>query len=211
MSDGITLSGLWPLAGKTVSAWVAGLDCGDYVVSTDGTILVPFDSDPDGLMTAGWLSNTSNQGGYGDAECQIDVSSPNASPTSFTVYVPVVVGINFKSQGQILRPEAEAEVKTPEGSGLGKERRVHRVAALLDNAQNVSFGTVFGDSRWPLIGFPLVDPQGNAMTRATPFSGVYRTSVNDPTDFDGMVSWECDRPYPCTVVSVSGFLEDADQ
>lgn len=38
---GLQLNGLWQLNGKTVTAWLGGLDCGDYVV-TNGSIQVPY-------------------------------------------------------------------------------------------------------------------------------------------------------------------------
>lgn len=49
-SLGVTLSGLAPLNGQLVSAFLAGLDCGDYTPA-NGQVFVPFQSDPDKAFT----------------------------------------------------------------------------------------------------------------------------------------------------------------
>jgi hypothetical protein len=40
--DGMRFTGLWYLAGKAVSIFVAGLDVGDFTVDADGSVFVPF-------------------------------------------------------------------------------------------------------------------------------------------------------------------------
>lgn len=52
--DGITFGGLGHFEGKTVDAFIAGLDLGRYTVS-GGTIFVPYQSDPDRLFTLAYL------------------------------------------------------------------------------------------------------------------------------------------------------------
>ena len=54
-STGVEFSGLDHMNGKTVTAFVAGLDCGEYTVAS-GKITVPFQSDPDQLFTAAFAA-----------------------------------------------------------------------------------------------------------------------------------------------------------
>lgn len=54
----IVFYGYWHLLGRTVSVFVAGLDCGDYVVASDGSVTVPFGA-CDGLFTLAYLESLS--------------------------------------------------------------------------------------------------------------------------------------------------------
>lgn len=56
---GVEFIGLGHLEGKLVSAFIAGLDLGDYTV-TDGTIFVPYQSDPGKLFTLAYVQNLSS-------------------------------------------------------------------------------------------------------------------------------------------------------
>ena len=58
---GVTLYGLWHLNGKTVSAFIGGLDCGDHLV-TNGSMFVTFGSDPGGLLTLAYLNSLISSG-----------------------------------------------------------------------------------------------------------------------------------------------------
>lgn len=59
---GVTIYGYWPHIGKTLSVVLGGLDLGDYVVAADGSITVPYGSDPDGLFTADYLADLAASG-----------------------------------------------------------------------------------------------------------------------------------------------------
>jgi hypothetical protein len=50
--------GLWHILGRTVGVYIAGLDCGDYVVATNGSVTVPFGA-CDGLFTLAFLESVS--------------------------------------------------------------------------------------------------------------------------------------------------------
>lgn len=54
----VVFYGYWHLLGRTVSVFVAGLDCGDYVVASDGSVTVPFGA-CDGLFTLAYLESIS--------------------------------------------------------------------------------------------------------------------------------------------------------
>lgn len=270
----IQFFGLTELVGRTVTAWVAGLDCGDYVVDSVGSITVPMGSDPDGLLTAQYLYDL-----YSANSTTLYISAATASgvvlPISLTqginigsivkgtniaanslvigasdnlsltlnnaitgalavgdtiscgpfyppwvyasIYVggaavpmtiPAVIGFPYASRGQTLRPAAESEIKSSRGSGLGKIRSVPEIAALLDKTAGISFGSDPNN----LIAATLRGgggAGGDSVPLATSalFSGVYRDTFQDDEAFDGEICWEITRPYPATVVSITGFVK----
>ena len=207
MTDGVTFNGLWSLAGDSVAVVVAGLDCGNYTIGPAGTIFVPFGSDPDGLFTAGYLNSVSDNASPHPALTSFVVTN-TATGETITVYVPVVIGYPFVSKGQLLRPQTEQQLRTPQGGGVGKTRRVHWYGALLKGAQGVSFGT---DLTGTLDAAPLIDGGGNILTKDTLFSGVLAAPLDDRPSFDGRIAWEISRPYPCTVVGLTSFLEVSER
>lgn len=76
---GVTLFGMWHLAGKTVSVVCGGLDLGDFIVQADGSITVPYS----GLFTFAYLQGL-NANTYGDLAVSIDSSvttTPGLQPT----------------------------------------------------------------------------------------------------------------------------------
>ncbi len=201
MSDGVTFSGLQQLPGSLVRAWVAGLDCGTYTVAVNGTIFVPFYADPNGLFEPGYLNAVSVQGGYGDAEMALTIT--NGAGDSVTVYVPVVIGYAFSSQGQMLRPATADQTKSPQGPALGKTRRNHRFAVLLSKTQGIAFGTDLNNT----TAAPLRDSTDGETTADTLFNGVHRGEMEDSYSFDGALCWRIDGPHPAVVCAISGFLE----
>src|SRR5262249_44614571 len=81
LGTGVTFNGLWHLNGKTATVFAAGLDCGDYVV-TSGSLTVPYG---DGL---------SEGAGGGLFTAALVNSFPNGT-------MPAVIGFTFTSQGQL--------------------------------------------------------------------------------------------------------------
>ena len=182
----LLVNGLWAHNGKTVTAFIAGLDCGDYLV-TNGSITVPFgdgltDGPGNGLFTATLVA-------------------------SFAT-LPAVVGYTYNSDGQLVRPVTQADTGARSGPGWAKFGRQHRVAAQLYGMVNgsISFGSDFG-TMYPaglkgLDGTPyLVNQQ---------WSGIWRDQTNSIYDFDGMIAWRISRPYPAFMIAVGGFTEKAD-
>lgn len=206
--SGLTFYGLHSLIGYTVSAVVCGLDCGDYVVAVDGSITVPYQSDPDQLFTAAYAISASNSPpgilatwGYGTMAATVTISSAQYT-------IPVAIGCTYTSQGQLLPPDEPAQGQN--GPGPGKTRRTHMVAMKFVNTISgaVSVGTDFSSTLTPAY-LP-----GNGVARyngATMFSGTYWGPINDGYSFDSMISWQITRPLPCTVTSVSGFIEEQDR
>lgn len=199
---GLTLSGMWTIPNASVAVVIAGLDCGTFSVALDGTVTVPWGSDPDGLLQPSYLIGVSAPLG----------SNPSLTPLTLSdgtytniVYVPVVIGYPYSSIGQLPRPMGEAQIKSPQGAGLGKTRRVHWVSALFQSAQGVLIGASSGRE------IQFSDSGENVSTHDHLFTGVWAQTIDDSYGFDGQVTWAINRPYPCTVVSLNTFLETQER
>lgn len=180
---GLTLNGLWHLNGKTVTAWLSGLDCGDYAVS-NGSAVVP----------------------YGDG---VSAGTANGLFTrdSFTANPTALVGFTFTSQGQIVRPNAPAETGARNGPGLGKKRRAMQYAAQLEGTQGISFGTSF--AKVDPCRFRALDDTKYLVSQT--FTGIYWDQLTDTYSYDGALCWQITRPYPANVVAVETFLATMDK
>lgn len=186
---GITLNGLWAHNGETVSAYLIGLDCGDFTV-TNGSIFVPFG---DGVSA-----------GSGDGLFTLDLVAPyvNVQP------LPMCVGFTFTSDGQLVRPATAADSGARAGPAFGKKRRVQQYIAQLYGAVNgsIEFGAAFDR----LKTANLRTKGGQAYTKQQFYYGIHRDALTADEDFDGMLCWRVTRPHPCFVVALGGFLHTED-
>jgi hypothetical protein len=203
MSGSLVIGGLHYLAGQTVSAFIGGLDCGDYVPDVTGSITVPEKSDPDGLFSAAYLVTISNPGGYGDAEISFDVTDINGNVA--TVYVPCVIGTTYTSQGQLLRPFDAQDTKSQSGPGLAKLKRPHFIGALL-NGTPAGF-TLGTDGTFNPVVLRGDGGQADALPMAQEYTGVYWDTVEARETFDAQVNWQITRPYPARILQIGPFLD----
>lgn len=134
---------------------------------------------------------------------------PAAIPPGDGVFwtTPVAIGYAYPSQGQILRAIAPAEAGAQNGPALGKTRRTHMYAALLQQAQGIKFGTDFTSMR---VG-QLRSKGGTTLPLTTLYSAVHQDTLQDDYSFDSMLCWEIDRPYPATVCTLGAFLHTQDR
>lgn len=177
------LNGLWHLNGYTATAYIGGLDCGDFPV-VNGTMNVTLEQ-PQSLLTALQIQTWQNSGG-----------------------VDIAVGFNFTSQGQIVRPATAQESGARNGPALGKVRRSHLGSLLFQDAAGVSIGTDFSTMN-PCL---FKSPGGSVnLTPFQMFSGVYKSTIKDSNTFDSQPCWQISRPLPCTVVAVQAFLDTEDE
>lgn len=200
MTDGVTITGGWQLTNRSVAVVIAGLDCGNYTVGNDGTVFVPFGSDPDGLFTASYLNGVSDPNSTNPALVSFGIT---VGSDTITVYVPVLMGYVYTSAAQVLRAKAEGVIKSPTGAGTGKKRRVYNYAMLLNNAVGVQVGTTFKNTQPAQLALLNDTP----LTHDQMFSGVWYSGLNDSHSFDGQLCWQVTRPYPCTVLSVNSFMD----
>lgn len=212
MTISITLYGFQSKISKTVTANIAGLDCGIYVVQSDGTIAVPYASDPDGYLSADYLYNYSQNAptqGWANG-CSIWVAPQQLSFTLTKITVPITVGYPYISQGQRVRSDMANEAKTQQGGALGILRRGNQYAALVVEGVNddLAFGTNFSHLR--PVEFYQSD-QVTPLDHATQFAGVYHASLDDGSSFDGMLCWQTSAPQPCVLAAVTTFLETEER
>lgn len=197
----LIFSGLWHLAGETVGATICGLDCGDFLVTTTGTITVPLQSDADQLLTAAYI--ISKDGITPDAEQNTRISIASGG-VHVTVVVPVTIGFTYISQGQCLRPASAQDIGSREGAALGKTRRQHSASFLLSNAIGLAVGTSFSKLDFPEMVNPDIPV---ALPQDQMFNGVlWMPAIEDSYTFDSKLAWQVSRPWPCTVEATSSFL-----
>lgn len=184
---GLTLNGLWHLNGHEVTAWLGGLDCGDYEVE-DGSITVPYGDGISSGTGSGLFTSDFVAGFDGD--------------------MPMVVGFTYTSDGQIVRPVSQQESGARNGPAFGKLRRAQRYAVQLQGAVygTISFGTTF-DNILPAL---LRQPGGADYAITETFDGIHRDRLEDPYSFDTMLCWRITRPYPAGVVAIGPALQTQD-
>lgn len=200
----LTLYGLWHLNGKKVTAWVGGMDAGDYTVSS-GSIAVSIDTDPlnPDTLTSAYLQSIASPVNW-------DTLGMTFTQSGINYTVPCVVGFTFTSQGQVLRPDAIEQNRSPTGPGAGKVRRHHQFAMLLKNTQGLSVGTNLANpAKMHALQFKSLG--GTAYHKTQLFSGVYQDTVDDTGSYDGMLCWQVTRPYPASLVALTGFLNMQDK
>jgi len=199
INGGTRFFGLTQFLGQTVAVWAAGLYCGGvFTVQPGGYVDVPYGS-AGGLYTAACVDGVINNGYDGQT---------NLVVLDGVTAMPCIVGFNYTSQGQIVRPAAPQESGAQNGPAQGKNRRVHQISAILQDTQAISFGTTPTNLlEATLAAFPSASPF--PVTKL--FSGVYWQPISDLYSYDGMVMWQISTPYPATVVNVGVFLETNDR
>jgi hypothetical protein len=205
----LVFNGLHYFAGKTVTAWLGGLDCGDYVVTAGGTITVPYAADAGGLCTKAYLQSLdkinlppANTAWYAEADL------PNM-PTliSGTVYnIPMVIGTPFTTELQKLRPDVQQDAHTQFGPGTGTIKRNHWYALNLSAgvANTIQVG---GDN---LVTYPATLDNyktGQATPATTLFQGIFRDTVDSDYDLDGQLYIKMTRPAPMSLAGWTGMVE----
>lgn len=172
---GLTCYGLWHLNGKSGVAWLAGLDCGNFTVA-NGSIFVPYGDGvsagtANGLFTAAYYA---------------------ANPTA-------VIGFDFNSDGQPVRPASPQESGARNGPALGKIGRNHYIMALLEGTQGIQFGSLLDSTLKPAI---FKQPNGTPYLVNQQFTGIFRDQFTSDYGFGPMVAWRVNRGYIANVVSI---------
>lgn len=194
---GLYLYGLWHLNGKTVQVFAGGLDCGDRGPGTTG-------------FTDFVVSNGATFIPYGDGVSGgsgVGLFTPEFV-ASFASGIPVVVGLTYDSDGQLVRPVAQADTGARNGPGFAKTRRTQRYGIQVNSAKQLSIGTSFDKMR--PVQFKKADGQTAIGTLET-FSGVHQDTLLDDYSFDGMICWRVSRPFPANMIAVGGNIQTQDQ
>ena len=202
----ITFYGFWHLEGETVRCSILGIDLGTAVVQANGGAMWAYASDTGGILTPAYLrANTNSLVGV-EQNATFTVADATGA---IAVTVPVVIGIDYTTQGQLLRPDVAADTHSPLGPGLGKTRRGHMYAMLVQNMVEISVGTDFTSDTLTAARF-TTDGE-TALAEDVPFTGVYQDVLECTYDFNGQLSWQVDGPYPCTICSIAVWLDYAER
>lgn len=181
---GVMLNGLSHLNGKTVQVFAGGLDCGylgeqkpfsDFVV-TNGSIFIPWgdgisSGSGAGLFTADFLRSLSLS--------------------------QIVVGFTYTSQGQLVRPMAQADTGARNGPAFGKLGRAHRYALKLVNTLGLTIGANFARK---MYGANFKQNNNSPLPPLTMFNGTSQDTLQDDYTYDDSLCWQVTRPYPASVV-----------
>lgn len=114
----------------------------------------------------------------------------------------VSVGYPYNSDGQLLRTKDGSA----QGSSIGSMRRVNRVAFMLHNVGEISFGSSFQK----LIPAELYTSANLADTAAPLFDGIYRDGIEAPYDFTDTVCFRQNSGLPGMVQAIVRFFEEFD-
>jgi hypothetical protein len=192
---GLTLNGLWHLNGETVAVFAGGLDCGNYTVS-NGSVFVPYGDSVSAGTGAGLFTAAFAASG-----------------------ISIVVGFDYLSQGQLVRPQLPADAGTRSGPALGKKRRFQQAAFQLVNAAAnasganqlaLSIGRNFAKLFPMIIGYTSTSDAAGGIVAGQTFTGIFRDSSAGTSDYDGMLCWQVNRGMPADIVAVEPMLHGED-
>lgn len=199
---GVTINGLWSHNGKTVQAYVCGIDCGEQISATGQYFVQDFTVDNGSIFIA---FGDGVSGGPGLGKFTAAVVLPFVGQS-----LPAAVGFTYNSDGQLVRAVLPQESGARSGPALGKLQRHHYVAANLYGTMSraVSFGTSFDD----LIPLVLNGADGETEIAKPQLvtSVVARLPIEDDDSFNSMPCWRISRPWPAMINAVQGFEETKD-
>ncbi len=167
-----------------------------------------YNTNPPTVIETGTFLTANPTSGYTSlwGRAYLGVGTPGrTAPSTIQYDVPLSCGFTYTSQGQLLRPDFGQDAGSPNGPAVGKIRHHHWYAGLFRRARKVSVGVDFGASLNP-AGFKQADIQ-TPIAAPGLFSGVWTDTIQDDYGWDGMLAWQITRPYPCTIASMSGFVE----
>jgi len=177
-----------PSDGGIVSPYVSGGQAAKLVTTISGIA---------------WLENETISALLDGGICGNLVVSNSGSVTLPFPAAKVQLGYGFKSQIQLLRPDAGS----PDGTSIGKTRRTTRLAAQLYRTGDLSLGTSFNN----LIPVQFSQADVDQADKAMPlFSGMIREGLESAYDFDSQPCIEMNSALPGCIQSLTSFMEEFD-
>lgn len=200
--------GLGHLIGATVAVLLAGVDMGDYVVAADGSVTVTYGADASAKVTASYLTTNfpTSGGSYAGSDHDVVFNVYNGTDI-VSVTVPVLAGLKYTATGQGVRPVLPEALYGGRGPSLGKMRRGHKYAMLVEGIQQVSVGT----STSNLTAASITDDGGLTpelvLDSDEIFTGVLVQPLADGPSYDTQIMWRVTEPHRFTVSMFSVFIE----
>jgi hypothetical protein len=200
----MTVYGSGHLAGQLVQLSVCGVYCGLFTVAADGSVVFTFGADPGGIVTPSYLVAHLSEGTDHDVSFQVFDGT-----TVQTVVVPVLVGLAYTAQGQLIRPTAEASLGAGPGAGLGKTRRAVWGAFLVRDLLALQVGTNFSNMFDVTISTDGMGSLELLNAADAPYSGVITSPIDDIYGYDSALAWQSNKPYNLVIGAAELFLEGA--
>lgn len=140
----------------------------------------------------------------GDGAIMTGTSVNNAGHITLPSPAAIVqIGFPYNSNGQMLRTKDGSA----QGTSIGSTRRVNRVAFMLHNVGDLSFGPNF--NRLIPAELSFGDSQ-NADTAIPLYSGIHRDGIESDYGFDDMTCFRQNSGLPGTIQAITRFLEEED-
>jgi hypothetical protein len=115
----------------------------------------------------------------------------------------VSVGYQYNSDGQMLRTKDGSA----QGSSIGSTRRVNRVAFLMHNVGDLSFGSTFTN----LIPAEFIRADANSADTMVPlFDGIHRDGIESSYGFTDSVCFRQNSGLPGMIQAITRFYEEFD-
>lgn len=119
-------------------------------------------------------------------------------------HIDAIIGLNYHSRFQLLRPDAGSGAAN--GPGLGKSIRTDQFALLTYRSGGLFIGAdAFDDLK------PVVLSGTDDLGRRPLFTGVHHDALQADYNFDNMIIGEYRRPYPGAIAAISGFSSKSDR
>lgn len=151
----------------------------------------------------GWLAGETISV-LADGKIHVNTTVNQAGVLSLAAPAAVVsFGYQYNSDGQMLRTKDGSA----QGSAIGSTRRCNRVAFMLNNVGDLSFGASFTK----LVPAEFHTPQVMMADTAPPlFDGIYRESLEAPYDFTDTVCFRQNSGLPGMIQAIVRFFEEFD-
>jgi hypothetical protein len=120
----------------------------------------------------------------------------------------IVVGFTYNSDGQIVRPVAQADTGARAGPAFGKIERGHSYAIKLVTSCGLAYGRDFNHLAPVNTKF---NGNGAPLAPLNTFTGTSVDSNNDDYQRDDSPCWRVSRPWPVNITAIGGFLGTQDQ
>lgn len=198
----MTIYGSGHLVGKTARLVICGIDCGTFTVGTQGEVVFTFGTDPGGIITPAYLKAHLSPGTDHDVTFTLFDGTNNVSVT-----VPVLVGLDYTAQGQLLRPLAEQVMQAGPGAALGKTRRGVFGSVLVRDL----FALKLGTSLTNLYPAQLTMDGGLTpeltLAADAPYTGVFLMELDDDIGFDSQLTWQSVGAAPVIIGGAAIYVE----
>jgi hypothetical protein len=165
-----------------------------------------------GLVRLGMYMQTNNSfTGWGLITPSAPTSNANWPPPD-QFNVPMSIGVNYTSAGQLLRPDYGPDAGAAAGPAFGKKRRQHWFAAAVVNGQNFNIST---DNTFPIGDATdtvyVMDEDENLVEQPNLYTGTLSTTMPDNYSWDSQIAWQVTRPTPLTISAMGGYIAAQDK